>query len=273
MFCSKCGKEIDIEALICVHCGVGTEKYRQEQTAQRTINSPNINAPNLFKNKSTLRLVSVIIPIILCILTFAAPMFTYLEDYRSYIGRLDITGFNTITGRCTYIESEFAGYYDSGTFNYYVEFDVDGDGVFLLILLNIVTLIFPLIIGIRIIKNSNPDLNTQYSIFINSIVGVSLFVVHVFANILFLNHFEDELNFSVAPGGWIYGILYVTLCVISTIQGNIIGDRTHKNYGSQMKKLSSINDSHSNAPTWLCRKCGATNLKSVTFCKDCNTYK
>jgi hypothetical protein len=31
MFCSKCGKQIDTEALICVHCGVGTEKYRQEQ--------------------------------------------------------------------------------------------------------------------------------------------------------------------------------------------------------------------------------------------------
>jgi hypothetical protein len=42
MFCSKCGKQIDEEALICVHCGVGTEKYRQEQrVAQEAVASAN----------------------------------------------------------------------------------------------------------------------------------------------------------------------------------------------------------------------------------------
>lgn len=30
MFCSKCGKEIDNEAVVCVHCGCPTQNFRVE---------------------------------------------------------------------------------------------------------------------------------------------------------------------------------------------------------------------------------------------------
>ena len=29
MFCSKCGKEINDEAVVCVHCGCATAKYNE----------------------------------------------------------------------------------------------------------------------------------------------------------------------------------------------------------------------------------------------------
>ncbi len=31
MFCSKCGKEINEDAVVCVHCGCATEKYNQKE--------------------------------------------------------------------------------------------------------------------------------------------------------------------------------------------------------------------------------------------------
>lgn len=31
MYCSKCGKQIDDEAIVCVHCGVPTANYKQNQ--------------------------------------------------------------------------------------------------------------------------------------------------------------------------------------------------------------------------------------------------
>lgn len=31
MFCSKCGKEINDEAVVCIHCGLPTEKYDQKE--------------------------------------------------------------------------------------------------------------------------------------------------------------------------------------------------------------------------------------------------
>ena len=32
MFCSKCGKEINDEAVVCVHCGCATANYKQSNT-------------------------------------------------------------------------------------------------------------------------------------------------------------------------------------------------------------------------------------------------
>lgn len=32
MFCSKCGKEINDEAVVCVHCGCATEKFRKQES-------------------------------------------------------------------------------------------------------------------------------------------------------------------------------------------------------------------------------------------------
>ena len=34
MFCSKCGKEIDNEAVICVHCGCPTQNYKDNTQAK-----------------------------------------------------------------------------------------------------------------------------------------------------------------------------------------------------------------------------------------------
>lgn len=31
MFCYKCGKEIDDEAIVCVHCGCATPKYQEDK--------------------------------------------------------------------------------------------------------------------------------------------------------------------------------------------------------------------------------------------------
>ena len=31
MFCSKCGKEIDNEAIVCVHCGCPTQNYKEDR--------------------------------------------------------------------------------------------------------------------------------------------------------------------------------------------------------------------------------------------------
>ena len=34
MFCSKCGKEIDNEAVVCVHCGCPTQNYKDDKQAK-----------------------------------------------------------------------------------------------------------------------------------------------------------------------------------------------------------------------------------------------
>lgn len=40
MFCSKCGKEIPDEAIVCVNCGVPTQKYYQDQLQHNTVVQP-----------------------------------------------------------------------------------------------------------------------------------------------------------------------------------------------------------------------------------------
>ncbi len=34
MFCSKCGKEINDEAVVCIHCGCATEKMHKQETGK-----------------------------------------------------------------------------------------------------------------------------------------------------------------------------------------------------------------------------------------------
>ena len=34
MFCSKCGKEINDEAVICIHCGCPTQNYNNDKKAK-----------------------------------------------------------------------------------------------------------------------------------------------------------------------------------------------------------------------------------------------
>ena len=41
MYCSKCGKEIDDEAVVCVHCGVETKNLNKKD---KSINIVNQNA-------------------------------------------------------------------------------------------------------------------------------------------------------------------------------------------------------------------------------------
>ncbi|MCD7858164.1 MAG: TM2 domain-containing protein [Clostridiales bacterium] len=52
MFCSKCGKEIDAEAVVCPYCGVPTKNFKQEQSAQQpVINITNTNE-NINQNRN-----------------------------------------------------------------------------------------------------------------------------------------------------------------------------------------------------------------------------
>lgn len=37
MFCSKCGKEIDDEAAVCVHCGVATKNMKNQSKEEQPI--------------------------------------------------------------------------------------------------------------------------------------------------------------------------------------------------------------------------------------------
>lgn len=44
MYCSKCGKEIDNEAVVCPMCGVATQNFKaQQQQPQVVINNANTN--------------------------------------------------------------------------------------------------------------------------------------------------------------------------------------------------------------------------------------
>lgn len=55
MYCSKCGKEIDNEAVICPMCGVATQNFnasQQNQQPQVVINNTNTNT-NTNVNKNT----------------------------------------------------------------------------------------------------------------------------------------------------------------------------------------------------------------------------
>ncbi len=45
MFCSKCGKEIDNAAVVCVHCGCPTQNYKEDkQTKDQPIIINNNNS-------------------------------------------------------------------------------------------------------------------------------------------------------------------------------------------------------------------------------------
>lgn len=50
MFCSKCGNQIDDNAVICPNCGVPTENYQQNNQAQQ---QPTINIVNTNTNTNT----------------------------------------------------------------------------------------------------------------------------------------------------------------------------------------------------------------------------
>ncbi len=64
MFCSKCGAEIDDDALICPKCGCGTANYTATNTAKETSTSLEAQK-NTLKTLGTLSIVfSLLIPIV-----------------------------------------------------------------------------------------------------------------------------------------------------------------------------------------------------------------
>ena len=58
MFCSKCGKEIDNDAVVCVHCGVATQNMNIKEKEQPIIinNSSSSSASAAASASSSVRI-------------------------------------------------------------------------------------------------------------------------------------------------------------------------------------------------------------------------
>jgi len=52
MYCHKCGKEIDDEAVVCIHCGVKTKNFKEEDKEVNIVNqnsnSNDIRVPRVY---------------------------------------------------------------------------------------------------------------------------------------------------------------------------------------------------------------------------------
>lgn len=95
IFCSNCGEKISRDAIVCPHCGVGTEKYRTDQAAAKKqepiqiINTNNVTSTNTNVNTNTNTNVgagrrprkSKMTALLLCI------FFGYLGVHRFYVGK------------------------------------------------------------------------------------------------------------------------------------------------------------------------------------------
>lgn len=57
MFCSKCGKEIENDAVVCVHCGVATQNMNKKEKDQPIIinNSASSSASSSSASSSGMR--------------------------------------------------------------------------------------------------------------------------------------------------------------------------------------------------------------------------
>lgn len=72
MYCSKCGKEIDNEAVICVHCGVATQNMFNKKEQPIIINnsaSSSASAASSSNNGRIRKKHSLLLDIILIFLT------------------------------------------------------------------------------------------------------------------------------------------------------------------------------------------------------------
>ena len=47
MFCHKCGKEIDADAVVCVHCGVETKNLKNKESSSVNIVNQNANSNDI----------------------------------------------------------------------------------------------------------------------------------------------------------------------------------------------------------------------------------
>lgn len=81
MYCQKCGKEIDDEAIVCPHCGVATKNMHSQEPAQVVINNTNTNTNANSVGGPLVSPKSKTVALILCIL------FGYLGFHRFYVGK------------------------------------------------------------------------------------------------------------------------------------------------------------------------------------------
>lgn len=78
MYCSKCGKEIDNEAVICPHCGVPTANYQTTNPTQVFVH----NAPPNVMNVSIVSPKSRMVAALLCFFLGG------LGIHRFYVGKI-----------------------------------------------------------------------------------------------------------------------------------------------------------------------------------------
>ena len=64
MFCSKCGKEINTNAMICVHCGCLLDGYTLEQLNNPTVQSPVGQVPVEKKKSNVCAIVGFVLSLV-----------------------------------------------------------------------------------------------------------------------------------------------------------------------------------------------------------------
>ena len=67
MFCTKCGKEIHDEAVICPHCGVPTDNFRKEKERTETKSGLQTAIKILLYIACGLSITSLFIPLAWCL--------------------------------------------------------------------------------------------------------------------------------------------------------------------------------------------------------------
>lgn len=80
MYCQKCGKEIDDEAVVCPHCGVATKNMKaQAEPAQVVINNTNTNVNSV--GGALISPKSKTVALVLCI------FLGIIGGHRFYVGK------------------------------------------------------------------------------------------------------------------------------------------------------------------------------------------
>ncbi|MCL2638478.1 MAG: zinc ribbon domain-containing protein [Oscillospiraceae bacterium] len=236
MFCSKCGKGIDEEALICVHCGVGTEKYRQEQRPKRPIvEFPSVTA--FIKKFSIVEIFLLIISIMICILFFVAPIFTLTDKD----GSLKVTAFNATMGKIvaeTHVRGETIRVVQT-TRDSYGELDT-------LRLIHLSMLVIPIILIALIIKVITIssydkmlklkiiDVLFRFSILGIAVVALCTVVYFGFSPLILFIREAAKYGIDTPPIRVGIGIispfmLYMVICIMSKVRFNDVYDNYVEN--------------------------------------------
>ncbi len=69
MFCHKCGKEIDNDAVVCVYCGVETKNMTNKNTPINIVNQSSSSASSSATSKVVVRRHSLFFDLIMICLT------------------------------------------------------------------------------------------------------------------------------------------------------------------------------------------------------------